>query len=681
MISLKQLFLFTILLLILPTTIFSQDGKHPFSVQDLVMMDRISDPRISPDGKKVVFVVRSTDMDANKGRKNLWLVDIDGSNLKQATNHPKNDTNPVWDPDGKSIWFLSGRSGSQQIWQLDLNNQEKQQFTDLPLNVSNLIIAPDGKHLAFTLNIFQGTSIEETRTILDETANRKSSGILFERLLIRHWDSWKDGRRSQLFVLPTVGGTPVNVMKNMDADTPSQPFGDAKEITFTPNSKGLVFTAKDVGWEEAWSTDFDLYYVPIDASEPPKKLTDKNKAWDSHPVFSPDGKTLAYLAMEKPQHERDRFRIVLRKWDDSTEKVLTGDWDRTVKEFFWAKDSKKIYALAENFAQGGLFSIEIANGKVKTLLSDGHVRSPALAGKKLLFGLDNLKSPVELYTANLNGKKLKQLTQLNKKRLDQTKMGDYEQFSFPGWNDDIVYGYLVKPVDFDPQNKYPIVFLIHVGPHGSFGNDFHYRWNPQTYTGAGYAVVMIDFHASVGYGQDFQDAMRLDWGGKPLEDLQKGLAAAIEKYPFLDGDRVGALGASYGGYMINWIAGNWPDRFRCLVNHDGNFDERMAYFDTEELWFPEWEHGGTPWDNPEGYEAQNPLNFVKNWKTPMLVIHSELDYRVVVTQGISTFNALQRRGIPSQFLYFPDENHWVLKPHNSILWHDTVIAWLDRWLK
>jgi dipeptidyl aminopeptidase/acylaminoacyl peptidase len=564
---------------------------------------------------------------------------------------------------------------------MNIENQEKQQVTDLPLEVSNLMISPDGKHLAFTLEVFHGMTIEETRAKLDEDANRKSSGILYERLLIRHWDHWKDGRRSKLFVLPTSGGTPLNVMKDMDADTPSQPFGDTQEITFTPDSKGLVFTAKDVGQQEAWSTDFDLFYVPIDASQLPKKLTENNRAWDSHPVFSPDGKTLAYLAMKQPQHERDRFRIVLRNWESSTEEVLTEDWDRTVKEYFWSNDGKKIYALAENFAQGALFSIEVPNGKVTTLLSDGHVRSPALAGKKFLFGLDNLKSPVELYTANLTGKKLKQITRLNDERLDQIKMGDYEQFNFPGWNNETVYGYLVKPVDFDPNKKYPVAFLIHGGPHGSFGNDFHYRWNPQTYCGAGYAVVMIDFHASVGYGQAFQDAMRMDWGGKPLEDLQKGLAAAIEKYPFLDGERVGALGASYGGYMINWIAGNWPDRFRCLVNHDGNLDERMAYFDTEELWFPEWEHGGTPWDNPEGYEKQNPVNFIKNWKTPMLVIHGELDYRVVVTQGISTFNALQRMGIPSQFLYFPDENHWVLKPHNSIQWHETVIAWLDRWLK
>ena len=244
-----------------------------------------------------------------------------------------------------------------------------------------------------------------------------------------------------------------------------------------------------------------------------------------------------------------------------------------------------------------------------------------------------------------------------------------------------MHGYVVKPAGFEAGKKYPVAFLIHGGPQGSFGNHFHYRWNPQTYAGAGYAAVMIDFHGSTGYGQAFTDAIRGDWGGKPLDDLQKGLDAALAKYAWLDGDKVCALGASYGGYMINWIAGNWPDRFKCLVSHDGNLDERMAYYDTEELWFPEWEHGGTPWDNPAGYTKHNPIDHVAKWKTPMLVIHGGRDYRVVDTQGMSTFTALQRKGIPSRFLYFPDENHWVLKPANSILWHETVLGWMDRWLK
>jgi dipeptidyl aminopeptidase/acylaminoacyl peptidase len=347
----------------------------------------------------------------------------------------------------------------------------------------------------------------------------------------------------------------------------------------------------------------------------------------------------------------------------------------------WSVDGKTIYTTAANLGQTSLFAIETATSKARTVVKDGHVRSVALAGARLLFGMDHHRSPVELYSILPSGSDVRQITGINAGKLAKVRMGESEQFTFKGWNDETVYAYVVKPVDFDPNKKYPVAFLIHGGPQGSFGNDFHYRWNPQAYAGAGYAAVMVDFHGSTGYGQAFCDAIRGDWGGKPLEDLQKGLAAALARYPWMDGDRVGALGASYGGYMINWIAGNWPDRFRCLVSHDGNLDERMAYFDTEELWFPEWDHQGNPWDNPKNYTKHNPIDHIKKWKTPMLVIHSALDYRVVYTQGISTFTALQRRGIPSKFLYFPDENHWVLKPHNSILWHETVIGWLDQWVK
>jgi dipeptidyl aminopeptidase/acylaminoacyl peptidase len=303
------------------------------------------------------------------------------------------------------------------------------------------------------------------------------------------------------------------------------------------------------------------------------------------------------------------------------------------------------------------------------------------AGNRIVFGMDHLRSPVELYSVKPDGSGLKKLTDVNGGKLSAVKLGEPEQFTFKGWNGETVYGYVVKPADFNPSRKVPVAFLIHGGPQGSMGNDFHYRWNPQAYAGAGYAAVIVDFHGSTGYGQAFTDAIRGDWGGKPLEDLKKGLEAALQKYPWMDGARVGALGASFGGYMINWIAGNWPDRFLCLVCHDGNLDEKAAYFDTEELWFPEWDHRGTPWTNPEGYDRQNPVNFVGNWKTPMLVVHGGRDFRVAETQGFSTFNALQRLGIPSKLLYFPDENHWVQKPHNSILWHDTVIGWLDRWLK
>jgi len=657
------------------------DDTHPFCVHDMLAMDRISDPQVSPDGQYIVFVLRKTDLEADKGRTDLWLVDADGAGLRRLTTHPENDSNPCWAPDGKSIYFLSNRSDSSQVWRIRIDAGEAEQITNLPLDAANLLVSPDGKHIAFTMEVFPDCNAAQTKEKLDEINKRKTSGKIYERIFVRHWDSWKDGRRSHLFVMPTAAGAPADVMLGMDADTPSKPFGGPEEITFTPDGKAVVFTARDVGPEEPWSTDFDLYLAPIDGSKPPECLTEKNKAWDTNPVFSPDGKTMAYLAMARPGYEADRLRIILRAWPNGKERVLTENWDRSPSSLCFSPDGKKIYATAADTGQDSLFAIDVETGSVHTVVKEGTIGSPSAAGDRIIYSLNNLSSPAELYSVSPDGGDIRKITSINAEKIAAARMGDYEQLTFRGWNDETVYCYIVKPADFKQGKKYPVVVLIHGGPQGSFGNTFHYRWNPQAYAGAGYAAVMVDFHGSTGYGQAFCDSIRGDWGGKPLEDLQKGLAAALDRYRWMDGEKVGALGGSFGGYMINWIAGNWPDRFRCLVNHDGNLDERMAYFDTDELWFPEWDHEGTPWDNPQSYEKQNPLNFVKNWKTPMLVIHGGQDYRVAETQGLATFNALQRRGIPSKLLHFPDENHWVQKPANSILWHETVIAWLDHWLQ
>ena len=657
------------------------EKMHPFSVHDMLAMDRISDSRVSPDGKWIVFNVRETDLEGNRGRTDIWIVGTDGKDLRRLTSHPAADFNARWSPCAKCLFFLSTRSGSAQVWRIKIDGGEAQQITKLPLDVGNLIVSPDGATLAITLEVFPGESVEATVRKLEAIQNQKASGRLYDKLFVRHWDTWTDGRRSHLFVVPTQGGEARDLMLPMDADTPSKPFGGGEEIAFTADGKGLVFTARDAGREEAWSTDMDLYYAPVDGSQAPRCLTEANKAWDTTPAFSPDGKMLAYLAMARPGYEADRYRIVLKPWPDGAGRVLTEAWDYSVASMAWSPDGETILATAPARGQNALFTIDVKTGKARTIVGQGAVNGFAPVSGRIVFERHTLKSPSEIYSVKSDGSDEQVITRFNAAKVAAARMGDDEPFTFNGWNNEIVHGYIVKPVDFDSAKKYPVAFLIHGGPQGSFGNDFHYRWNPQAYAGAGYAVVMVDFHGSTGYGQAFCDSIRGDWGGKPLEDLKKGLAAALKKCPWMDADKVGALGASYGGYMINWIAGNWPDRFKCLVSHDGNLDERAAYYDTEELWFPEWDHVGTPWDNPQGYEKHNPANFVKNWKTPMLIVHGGQDFRVVETQGLSSFNALQRRGIPSKFLYFPDENHWVLKPANSILWHETVIGWLDKWLK
>jgi len=659
-----------------------EQKTHPFSVHDMLAMDRLSEWQASPDGKTIVFVRRTTDLEANKGRTDLWLVNADGTALRRLTTHPDADHSPRWTPDGKTIYFLSTRSGSPQIWRIAADGGEAQPVTKEPLDVGSFVLSRDSMWIAFSMEVLpDGESLADTKKRLDETAARKSSGRVYDRLFIRHWDTWADGRRSHLFVIPAAGGAAVDVMKGMDADSPSKPFGGSDEYTFTPDGKGVVFTARDVGREEAWSTDLNLYVTPSDGSAKPRCLTEANKATDTQPAFSPDGKTLAYLAMSRAGYEADQYRMMLKPWPEGEARTLAEKWDRSPGSITWSANGRTLYASADNLGQQSIFAMEIADGKIRTLLEKGNAASPLMAGDRIVYGLDTLQAPVELFSIRPDGSDVRAITKVNAEKVAAARMGESDQFSFEGWNNEKVYVYAVKPVDFDAAKKYPVAFLIHGGPQGSFGNHFHYRWNPQAYAGAGYAVVMVDFHGSTGYGREFCDSIRGDWGGKPLIDLQKGLAAALEKYKWMDGDRVAALGASFGGYMINWIAGNWPDRFRCLVCHDGNFDEQMAYFDTEELWFPEWDHSGTPWENPQHYDRQNPINFVKNWKTPMLVIHGALDYRVVDTHGMSTFTALQRRGIPSKLLHFPDENHWVLKPANSILWHETVIGWLDQWTK
>jgi dipeptidyl aminopeptidase/acylaminoacyl peptidase len=656
-------------------------ATHALSVHDMLAMDRISDTQVSPDGQWLVFTVRETDLAANRGRTDIWLVGADGKNLKRLTSHPAADTNARWSPCGKCIFFLSGRSGSSQVWRIKLDGGEAEPVTDLPLDAGNLVVAQAGELLALTMEVFPGMTPAETAKKLEAIKNEKASGQIFDKLLYRHWDSWGDGRRSHLFVVSKKGGEARDLMPAMDADTPGKPFGGPEEIAFTPDGKGLVFTARDAGREEAWSTNFDLFFVPADGSQAPRSLTAANTAWDTTPVFSPDGKTLAYLAMSRPGYEADRFRIVLRPWPEGDGRVLTESWDFSPAAMEWSAGGDEVLVTAPNKGQVSLFALNAATGRARTIVEQGTVGRFATAGDRIIFERNSLTSPAEIYSVKGDGTDERPVTQINAAKVAAVRLGAPERFTFPGWNNETVSGYIVKPVDFDAAKKYPVAFLIHGGPQGSFGNDFHYRWNPQAYAGAGYAVVMVDFHGSVGYGQAFCDAIRGDWGGKPLVDLQKGLAAALARYPWMDGARVGALGASYGGYMINWIAGNWPDRFKCLVSHDGNLDERAAYFDTEELWFPEWDHLGTPWANPKSYEGQNPVNFVRNWKTPMLVVHGGRDYRIVDTQGMSTFTALQRLGIPSKFLYFPDESHWVLKPANSIQWHETVLGWLDQWLK
>ena len=659
-----------------------------FTVEDLVLLKRISDPQLSPDGRQVAFVQRETDMDANKSHTSLWLLELTPGTAapRRLTDVKANDSSPRWSPDSRTLYFLSTRSGSSQVWRLALTGGDAQRVTDYPLEVGALKVSPHADLLALSMEVFPDCpTLACTRERLDARSRDKATGRLYERLFIRHWDSWSNGTRSHLFSAPLSAGgtastTPIDVSKGFDADIPGKPFGGDEDFAFSPDGRSLVFSARIAGHTEPWSTNFDLFQTPVDGSAPPVNLTSGNPAWDALPVFLANG-DLAWLAQQRPGFESDRFHIVLKDARSGAVRSLTGGWDRTVHRLGATPDGKALLASVDELGQAPLYRIDPKSGAPARLVAGGAVEAFSAARERVVFARADLGGPEDLYVVGLRGGPARRLTEVNHELLAGRRMSDFAQFSFKGWNDESVYGYVVKPYGFEPGRRYPIAFVVHGGPQVSFGNLWTYRWNAQAFAGGGYAVVMIDFHGSPGYGQAFTDSISRDWGGKPLVDLQKGLAAALAKYPWLDGERVCALGASYGGFMMNWIEGHWPDRFRCIVNHDGLFDQRMMYYATEELWFPEWELGGPQYENPQGYEAANPANLVSKWRTPMLVIHGEQDFRIPYPQGIGTFTALQRRGIESKLLIFPDENHWVLKPADSVLWYHTVLGWLDTHLK
>ena len=657
--------------------------KTPFSVQDLVRLERIASPRLSPDNRYLAYQLRQTDMDANKGVQSIWLLDLSEKNGagKRLTAEGKDATSPRWSADGH-IYFLSTRSGSQQLWRASLQGAEEQ-VTTLPLDVSAFKLARDGKHAALAMEVFADClDLACTAQRNKDAAASKAKGQVYDRLFIRHWDTWATGARAQLFLLDLASPAtePKLLTRGIDGDTPSKPFGDDADFDFSADGKTLYFNVRIAGQTEAWSTNTDIYSVPVDGSSAPKNLTEGMPGYDQGPVVSPDGKWLAWRSMARGGFEADRQRVMLRELATGKVREVAPGWDRSAGSLQWSGDGKTLYATASDLGQAPLFAIDVKSGKVVNLTGKGQVTSYDIGKYFAVVAQDNLRSPAQLWSYPLKGGKATQLSHHNEALLAQRALGEAEQFHFAGANGDTVYGHVVKPANFKPGQKYPVAFIVHGGPQGSMSNDWHYRWNPQTYAGAGYAAVFIDFHGSDGYGQAFTDSISGDWGGKPLEDLKKGWAYALSTYDFLDGDKACALGASYGGYMMYWMEGNWPDAFKCVVAHDGVFDSRAMAYSTEELWFDEWENGGLPWEKPENYERFNPVNFVDKWKTPMLVVHGGLDYRIPDTQGIAAFTALQRRGVPSRLLWFPNENHWVLKPANSIQWHETVQDWMKRWI-
>ncbi|WP_333609172.1 S9 family peptidase [Arsukibacterium sp.] len=654
-------------------------AKGPLTVEHLNQFNKVSDVALSPDGQHLVFSQANGGFSPADTSQDLYILHLDSRQQQRLTQHPARESQVQWSHDGKAIYFVANRNGSEQLWRLPVDGGEALPVTQLPLPVAGYKFAADGKTLALALSVRPGCqNLQCTLDAKAKDAAKKDSALAYDQLMVRHWDKWLDQYRLHLHVA-SLGEGPVTDATNLMADWNTSIAG-ISEVAFTPDNQHLVFSAKLPGNDQAWHTNFDIFQVAVSGGEK-VNLTADNPAWDAKPKFSHDGRFMAYLAMSKPQAESDRNRLMLLDLVTGQRKELATDWDRSVYDYQFGRDNRTIFVTAQDLGQFSIFAINTSFGDVRKIYGDGYAGSLQVAQDRLVFTNHRLDLPTEIFQINLDGSRLQQLTDVNAKWREQVTFGQYEQFSFAGANDATVYGYLVKPWNFDPKKTYPMAFLVHGGPQGSFGNMFNERWNAQLYAAKGYAVVMVDFHGSTGYGQAFTDSISRDWGGKPLIDLQKGFEYIVKAQPWIDGNRACALGASYGGYMMNWIAGNWPTGFKCLVNHAGLYDMPSFYGSTEELFFPEFDLGGTAWDKDSDYHKFNPAAHADKWQTPMLVIHGLKDFRVPYAQGLGAFTNLQRKGIESRLVIFPDENHWILNKDNRVRWYGEVFQWLDKYTK
>ena len=693
---------------LLAFSLFAQaQAKHPFTFEDMMQLKRVGEPTVSPDSRWVAFSVVDVNLDENTKTPHLWIIPVAGGDAKRLTPATGvGEDRPRFSPDGARVIFESSRDGgSTQIWAQEFDSAtgtltgDPKKVTSISTEASGGTWAPDGKSVLFVSSVWPDCKDDACNKQRDEErAKSKVKARTYDKLMFRHWNHYYDGKESHLFIVPIDGGDARDLTPG-EFDVPPFSLGGQDQYAFSPDSKEVAYTC-NTDEAEALSTNSDLFLVPA-AGGAAKRIT-ANPGNDSTPIYSPDGKYIAYRAQLRGGYESDRFRLML--YDRATGKAtdLTPNFDRWVDSIAWSPDSKTIYLTAGNEGENPIYALHIAQTNPwPEELVDGYNDSPTPTpdGKALVFDQMSISAPNEIYTAPLlfaqcrmafppNSYKVpdclmsksKPLTHMNDELLSKVAMQPMESFWFTGAAKEKVQGFLIRPPNFDKNQKYPVKYLIHGGPEGAWGDDWSYRWNPELFAANGYVVVMVNFHGSTGYGQKFTEAIVGNWGGAPFEDLMLGLDYAERTYPFIAKDRECALGASYGGYMINWIEGH-TDRFKCLVSHDGMFNTESAFGTTEELWFNEWEFKGTPWTNREMYRKWSPHLAATSFKTPMLVVHGQLDYRLDVSEGFQLFTTLQRLKVPSKLLYFPDEGHWVLKPQNGRLWYQTVNGWVDQWTK
>jgi dipeptidyl aminopeptidase/acylaminoacyl peptidase len=657
-------------------------AQPAFTVEEMLKLKRISDPQVSPDGTRIAFVVTDVTLDKNTRNNDIWVVPVSGGAPVKFAGGERSEDRPRWSPDGKWLAFTSNRDGSSQVWVMPAAGGEARKVTSIATEAAGVTWSPDGKWLAFVSDVYpECADLACNEKTLTERESSKVKAKIADALLYRHWTAWKEGRFSHLFLVPADGSLPPRDLTPGPADVPPFSLGGPDDYAFSPDSKEIAF-ARKTDKVEAISTNSDIFTIALTvAGATPTKVT-TNAGADGGPQYSPDGRYLSWRMQDRPGFEADRWKVVLLNRSTGARTTIAPELDRPIDSWAFAPDGKSVYLSAEDRAASRVFRADLAGGAAKPVLTDGGSYGDLQVtadGRTLVFTRASLTAPAEIFKANADGTGLTAVTQINDAFLRTFALKAGESFTYEGAGGAVVQAWIVKPNTFKEGTKYPLMYLVHGGPQGAWTDAWTYRWNAQVFASAGYVVVAPNPRGSTGFGQRFTDEISGDWGGKVFEDLMKGVDAA-EKLPYVDATRKVAAGASYGGYAMNWFLGH-TDRFKALVSHAGVFNLTSMYGVTEELWFPEWDLGGTPWDNRAAYEKWSPHMYAKNFKTPTLVTHGEIDYRVPVGEGLQLFTTLQRQGVPSRLLVFPDEGHWINKPQNSALWYRTFLDWMNRWAK
>ncbi len=672
-------FIALFVLLVGPFTLAAAQNRT-YTIEDLLKVRRVGDPQVSPDGKRVAFTVGDVNFDANRIVNQIYVMPIEGGSMKQLTTGDRSSSAPRWSPDGKKIAYTTG----SQIWVMDSDGDNKDQVTKISTGAAAPVWSPDGKWIAFTSDVYADCDNDDCNKKRDEqTEASKVKAHIVTRLLYKHWDEWRDVKRTHVFVVSIKGGTARQITSG-DYDSPPYAAASGVDYAFSPDSTEIAFI-RNPDKVEAISTNSDIFVMPLSGGAA-KNITIRNRGYDAGPVYTRDGKFILYRSQATAGFEADRWRLMAYNRASGSAVELTKSFDLQVEELVLSPDGSTIYFTAGDRGKSPVFKIPFAGGVPQKVVPNVFASSLRITsdGKALVFASSSMATPAEVYTSNVDGTGLTTLTSVNSQLMSRANLKAAEEIEWTGALGKKIHGYIIKPTNFDATRKYPLVVLIHGGPQSAWNDNWGYRWNPQVFANAGYVVFAPNPRGSTGYGQQFVNEISGDWGGKVYVDLMNGVADVLRRSPFIDRSRIGAAGASYGGYMVNWILGHNNDprfRFKVLVSHDGVYNLESMYGTTEELWFPEWEFKGMPWTNPAMYTRWSPHKFVNNFNTPILIIHGELDYRVPIGEGMQLFTAVQRKGVDSKILIFPDEGHWVLKPQNSQLWFHTVLDWLDKYLE